>query len=192
MIQIKNLNKNFGNRKVLKNFNATFDVGATCVMGVSGVGKTTLINIMLGLTKEDSGEIIGLENKKVVCVFQEDRLLEDLTVLKNIMLVCGREQVDKVRTLLKSLHLTSHINRPVHTLSGGMKRRVAIARALIKNADVYIFDEPFKGLDNDLKEHVINVIKSQTKSAVSIFITHNFSDIKLLNAKTIKITGVES
>lgn len=187
MIEVINLSKSFGDNLVLHNFNAQFEPGANCLMGYSGIGKTTLINIMLGLENKSSGEIKGLKNKNITCVFQEDRLIEELSPLKNVMLVANKENKAKAIELLKQLELESCINSPVATASGGMKRRVAIARALINHADIYIFDEPFKGLDDKTKLSTIEVIKKHTKGAICIFVTHDISDAKLLNAKIINM-----
>lgn len=187
MIEVINLSKTFDDVKVLDNFNASFTTGANALMGYSGIGKTTLINIMLSLVTADSGEIKGLDNKKINCVFQEDRLINQLSPLKNVMLVCKNDKKENAKQLLAQLGLNDSINKPVNTASGGMKRRVAIARALVNKADIYIFDEAFKGLDDENKNNAIKVIKNNTKNAICIFITHDINDATLLDAKIINM-----
>jgi len=187
MIEITNLTKSFGEKVVLNSFNATFKQGVTCIMGESGIGKTTLVNLILGLVKPDSGEIKGTEGRVVSCVFQENRLIEQLSAVKNVMLVCDKSKKAEVETLLCQMGLEDSLCCPVSTLSGGMKRRVAIVRAIINPADIYIFDEPFKELDDARKDKVIEIIKQHTQSAVTIFITHDVNDAKAMGGKIIKM-----
>jgi NitT/TauT family transport system ATP-binding protein len=187
MIEVINLKKAFDDKCVLNNFNATFRIGANCLMGDSGAGKSTLARIMLGLLKPDAGEIRGLENKRINCVFQENRLIEELSAMKNLMLVCGKEKTKEAYDLLCEMGLEGSTNCAVSTLSGGMKRRVAIARAIINRADIYIFDEPFKGLDDARKSSIIEIIKRHTQNAVSIFITHDISDAHSFDSKIINL-----
>jgi NitT/TauT family transport system ATP-binding protein len=157
-------------------------------MGDSGVGKTTLANIILGLVKPDGGEILGVNGKRINCVFQEDRLIEELSAFKNLMLVCKKEQAGEARELLCEMGLEGSIDCPASDLSGGMKRRVAIARALLNPADIYIFDEPFSGLDDARKDAIIEIMKRRTQNAVSVFITHDASDAHALGAAIVNIT----
>ena len=187
MIEVTNLTKSFGDKRVLSSFSASFDVGATCLMGKSGAGKTTIANIVLGLIKADDGEIRGVDGRRVSCVFQENRLIEELSAYKNLMLVCESDCSEKVQELLSEMGLGDSIKAPVSTLSGGMKRRVAIARALITPADIYIFDEPFEGLDDARKDEVIAIIKRYTEGKVSIFITHDIADAKAMGAKLVEV-----
>ena len=185
MIELVNLSKSFNGNAVIRNFSAVFPGGATCLMGDSGVGKTTLAHIVLGLIPSDSGEVRGTRNKRKSCVFQENRLIEELSAFKNLTLVCGKEKADEAIALLREMGLEDSAYHPVSTLSGGMKRRVAIARALIRPADIYIFDEPFKELDDARKDAVIGIIRRVTHNAISIFITHDADDAQALDAKVI-------
>jgi len=187
MIELVNLAKSFGDKLVIRNFSATFPDGATCLMGDSGIGKTTIARMVMGLVQPDSGEVRGTQGKRISCVFQENRLIEELSAIKNLALVCGKEQTGEAQALLCLMGLEGSTHCPVSTLSGGMKRRVAIARALIHPADIYIFDEPFKGLDDTRKDAVIGIIKQHTRGAVSIFITHDTDDAHALDAQVITI-----
>ena len=185
MIELVNLTKSFGDNAVIRNFSAVFPDGATCLMGDSGIGKTTVARMVMGLVQPDSGEVRGTQDKRISCVFQENRLIEELTAIKNLTLVCGEEQTGAALAMLCRMGLEGSTHCPVSTLSGGMKRRVAIARALIRPAGIYIFDEPFKELDDMRKDAVIGIIKQHTHNAVSIFITHDADDAQALDARII-------
>lgn len=186
-IKLEHINKKFGERIVLKDFSAEFkDNCITCLMGPSGVGKTTVLNIVLGLLKPDSGNVLGLDNRKISVVFQEDRLLNWLNAIDNVAFV-GNEPVteDKIIALLNELGLKDSLYDSINKLSGGMKRRVAIARALINNAEILILDEPFKGLDEDTKENVMSIVKQYSKEKCVILVTHDISETKFLEAEII-------
>jgi len=185
MIELVNLTKSFGDKPVIRSFSAVFPDGATCLMGDSGIGKTTIAHIVLGLIPPDSGEVRGTQDKRISCVFQENRLIEELSAIKNLTLVCGKEQTENALALLCQMGLEDSAHHPVSTLSGGMKRRVAIARALIRPADIYIFDEPFKELDDTRKDAVIGIIRQITRNATSVFITHVIDDAQALDARII-------
>ena len=185
-IEIKNLSKSFGEKKVLEGFSATLPLsGVTVIMGESGCGKTTLINIMMGFEKADSGTVEGLPSS-VSAVFQDDCLCEDFTALSNLRAVVGRKRPKKeLEELLLSLGLTREdISRPVRQLSGGMKRRVAIARALAADGEMLIMDEPFKGLDEEMRKKVIKAVLNDTRSKgrTLVVITHDPDEIGLLTA----------
>lgn len=183
-IKLVGINKSFKRQQVLDNISMTFKSGnITCIMGASGIGKTTLAYIMMGLMKADSGEITGLQGRKISAVFQEDRLIEHWDAVKNIMLVCRRDITkDFIHKNLNETGLTDYENKPVSSLSGGMRRRVAIVRALLSDYDVLIMDEPFKGLDFELKRQVIDYVGKMTKGKTVIIITHDKDEVELLRA----------
>lgn len=183
-IKVNNLFKSFNGQQVLNNVSLSFaEGGITCIMGTSGVGKTTLANIMMGLRKADSGKIIGLQGKKISAVFQEDRLIEHLDAIKNIMLVCPKDMKKEViEDNLKEIGLTEYKDKPTKSLSGGMRRRVVMVRALLSDYDVLIMDEPFKGLDEELKGRVINYVKEKTKGKTVVIITHDKDEAAMLEA----------
>lgn len=187
-IKLSNVSKRFDEKIVLDNFSHTFEKGTvTCLMGASGVGKTTLLNLLLGLISADSGEIMGIPDD-VSAVFQEDRLCETFSAVANITAVTGNDFAEsEILNCLSKLGLEGSERHPVSTLSGGMKRRVAIARALLVKSGLIIFDEPFKGLDEDIKQKTIEVILEYAKGKTLIVATHDINDSKLLSANVLNI-----
>ena len=168
-IVISGLSKAFGEKQVLENFSCTLPApGLTALMGPSGVGKTTLFRVLLGLEKPDSGVIFGMEGKTLSVVFQEDRLFPDLTVLQNAE-VAGTNG----EAWLTRLGLQSELSAYPQSLSGGMRRRVSIARAICRNGDVFLLDEPFQGLDKERKRDVMEIFRQLKKEKPVLLITHD-------------------
>ena len=187
-IVLKNINKSFGDKKVLSNFSFSLEKGErVCLMGESGRGKTTLLNILLGLEKVDSGEVSGL-TKEVSAVFQEDRLCECFSPYGNVIAVTGKKiEKEKILSCLASLGLENDVNTAVSKLSGGMRRRVALARGLLAESEILVLDEPFKGLDEALHFRVAEVVLEYTKGKNLVFATHDPHDAELLDAKIINM-----
>lgn len=188
-IALKAVTKRFGEKTVFENLNMTIKGGkTTCLMGASGAGKTTVVNLLLKLIKPDSGEIDGLQGRRVSAVFQEDRLIEHWNAVKNIRLVCGKE-VTEVKTVyeLSKLGLSGERNKPVRDYSGGMRRRVAIIRALLARSELVILDEPFRGLDINMKRQVVDYIKNNTVDKTVIVVTHEKEDAEFLDADMISL-----
>lgn len=187
-IVLKNITKAFGKKKVLCGLSHCFKVGSrTCVTGASGKGKTTLFNIILGLVKPDSGSLSGVPDK-LSAVFQEDRLSEPFSAVANIKAVVPKAVKESdITACLDELGLKGNEYLPVSELSGGMRRRVAVARALLAESELIVFDEPFKGLDDETRDRVIAVILSRTKGKTLIFSTHDMRDIASLSAELLEL-----
>lgn len=190
MIRINNLCKNYGEQVVLDKLNLEIKKGEiTSILGKSGVGKTTLIRILMGLEKQDSGEVFGLENEVIVAVFQEDRLSEHLDVYTNLVLPhIGKPSFKKLNkaildNCMSKIGLNNCGTKLPTELSGGMKRRVAVLRALLTDFDLLILDEPFKGLDLSTKQLTVDFLKEYTQNKTVIYITHYLEEITLLNVK---------
>ena len=184
MIALNNINISYGNLKVLENFSISLEKGKVhCIFGASGCGKTTLLNALTGINKIESGEKLNLENKKFSYVFQEDRLLPWATALENVLFVlrdryCDEEAKQIAEKYLNIVGLGKFINAYPSELSGGMQRRVSFARALSYRGEVFILDEPFKGLDFKLKTELINYsLESDIKeNSYIVFVTHDMQE----------------
>lgn len=188
-IIISNLCKSFGDNCVLNDFRLNIQAGeVSCIMGPSGCGKTTLLNILLGFEKADSGNISG-KPEKVSVVFQEDRLFEDFSVLSNIKNALTGCDKERATALIDAMGLKGLENKPVKELSGGMKRRVAIARALAYNAEFVVMDEPFKGLDEKTKGAVIDCVKAELRGKTALIVTHDREEARCMNAVLVMMTA---
>ena len=170
------------------------DGGAIAVMGASGSGKTTLLRILLGLEKPNSGEILGLNNKRFADDFQEDRLLQHRTARQNVEIPLIGTQIEKTNvhkiagTALRDVELNGFEDFSVRELSGGMCRRVALARAIAfarsgLGRDAAILDEPLKGLDNAMKKRIVP--RFIDAFATRVIITHDENEAELFECGTI-------
>lgn len=191
LLEVKNITKSFGNTVVLNDFSYKFDRGVYVLSEPSGAGKTTLLRILCGLEVADSGTVSKSPQAKTVMMFQEDRLLENLSVRANIMLAIQAHSQkqkqnarERITEALCAVGLEGTENKPVSELSGGQKRRVALLRTLFANADILLFDEPLKGLDESLKQQVIAFVKPFIESKVVIWVTHTPEEVKLLGSYT--------
>lgn len=193
VIEVKNLKKSFGEKQVLYGFNCTFPTGEiTCLMGTSGCGKTTLLHIMMGLLSFEEGQILGLSGKRLSAVFQENRLCESISASANIRLVNPALTRPQVCAMLQAVGLPPESEERVQDYSGGMKRRVAILRALHADYDVLLLDEPFRGLDPETKEIVMQYFLEQTAGKTVILVTHEPEEPAFLHAaQVIEMQGRE-
>lgn len=191
-IEVRDLTKRFGEKRVLEGFSAIFPAGATtCVMGPSGCGKTTLLHILLGLEHADSGSIDGLP-PRISAVFQEERLCEDFTAVTNVRLVTGRAVTDtEIERCLAAFGLAGSTRVPVRELSGGMKRRVAIARAVLAEGDLLVLDEPFKGLDEGTRRLVADEVKRRTAGRTVVMVTHDPAEAVMMDAGVMEMRVLE-
>lgn len=188
-IVFKSICKAYGEKHVLTNLNCRFPEGRiTCILGPSGVGKTTLLRLIAGLETPDFGELLGTSDKKNSAVFQENRLFENLTVEKNLMLT-ARPNFSRrdAQLLLQELGLEADAGKPLKTLSGGMQRRVAVARALAADYDLLLLDEPLTGLDGETRRKVMEVIRRHSAGRTLIWVTHDPGDASLLDAQVLHL-----
>lgn len=185
-IRVEHVYKSFSENAVLSDFSAEFPAGTfTAVMGRSGGGKTTLLNLILGFLTPDEGRITGVP-EKIAAVFQEDRLCEDFSVRTNIrMAVPGDVTEDEILTVLRKLRMEEAAEQKVKELSGGMKRRVAIARAVLAKSDLLILDEPLKGLDEDTKKEAMKLLKKEKKTV--IMVTHDRAEAEALGDRILTV-----
>jgi len=159
-------------------------------MGDSGIGKTTLLRILMGLTPADAGAIEGMEGRKPSVVFQEDRLCESLNAVANVAFVCRAPVTrDQIAAHLTALGLGESLGQPVRELSGGMRRRVAIVRAILAGGEILFMDEPFKGLDEQNKETVAAYILARTKGVTMLMVTHDSDEVAMMKGVRLLIHG---
>ncbi len=181
-IIIKNLKKAYKNASVYDNFSLEIEKNKiTAILGESGSGKTTLLNSIAGLT-EYAGEI---EKSGVISyIFQEDRLIPNLTVKENLELVLKGQDVS---LLLEKVGLKGFENAYIKNMSAGEKRRVAILRGIFYPSDILLMDEPFINLDLKLKLNLIELIKNEQlkKPRTVVFVTHDIIEAANFSNRTI-------
>lgn len=201
MIEIKNISKSFGDRKVIDDVSFTFEQGKTnLIIGESGSGKTTIMKLMVGLHNIDAGEILydGLNfptlevkekqevRKKIGMLFQGGALFDSQTLEENVRFpldmftsMSDEEKLDRVNFCLDKVQLTNRNNLYPGELSGGMKKRAALARA-IANSPSYLFcDEPNSGLDPKTSIVIDNLIQGITHefNITTVVITHDMNSV---------------
>ncbi len=178
LIKITRLSKQFEGNLILKDVQFSIGKGeSVSIMGPSGAGKTTFLNIVLGLDKQFEG-LYENRCKKIAAVFQEHRLLPWLNIYENLKIVNPAISDREIKELLDVMKLTDFASFPPMKLSGGMKQRAAIARALCYDADLIIMDEPLKSTDKQLGQKIIQYLKKELKrkNKSLIFITHDVSN----------------
>ena len=192
MLELKNISKKFKDRQILENFNLTVEENKIlAIVGPSGGGKTTLLRMLAGLEKIDSGEIIyngeslpidELEKRNLLgFVFQDFQLFPHLTVLENLVLspiktmnMSKNDAEEKALTLLDKLGLDKQVNSYPISLSGGQKQRVALARAMMIDPKIIGYDEPTSALDPELRLEVEKLIlKNRELGITQIVVTHD-------------------
>ena len=177
MLELKNISKKFKDRQILSDFNLTVEENKIlAIVGPSGGGKTTLLRMLAGLEKIDSGEIIyngeslpidELEKRNLLgFVFQDFQLFPHLTVLENLVL-------SPIKTMNMEKN-DAEINNYPTSLSGGQKQRVALARAMMINPKIIGYDEPTSALDPELRLEVEKLIlKNRELGITQIVVTHD-------------------
>ncbi len=169
-LRLQDISVSYGEQQVLQDFSATYEPDKLYVLdSPSGSGKTTLLRIIAGLTKPDAGKV-ETNGQKVTMLFQEDRLCEEYSALKNVELVAVSRSAAKEHLL--QLLEEEDIHKPCKELSGGMKRRVALARAFAAGADILLLDEPYNGLDEENRMRVAGYIEENGKNRVVIMASH--------------------
>ena len=185
MIRLSNVTAGYPGKTVLRNLSFSLpEKGAVAVMAPSGYGKTTLLRVLAGLLKPESGTVSGLENKRIAFLFQEDRLLPWLTAEKNVSIVSDGE---KTRFWLNEMEIEDPGIFP-HEMSGGMQRRAALARAMAFGGDMLLLDEPFKGLDEALRARIAARIKDQFP--LTVLSVHDQQEAELMGAQIIRLDEI--
>lgn len=193
-LEVKNLNKTYGEKEVLKDVNFSLDEGnILCILGPSGCGKTTILNSIGGFIKNNSGKIflngedissLNPEDRNISTVFQSYGLFTNINVLENVAYglkfrnVKKQDRINKSLEILKIVGLEGYEYRKVHELSGGQRQRVALARSLVISPRLILLDEPFSNLDKNLRITMRNEIKKLVKyfKMTTILVTHDQED----------------
>lgn len=201
MIEVKNLNKSFGNLEVLKNLDLNIEKGeVVSIIGPSGCGKTTLLRCITGLDKSFDGQInLGgvtnteyLKAERIAVVLQKYSNFPWLTVNENIATSfinetkkSKKKQEEIISTLLADLHLENFGSSHINELSGGMQQRVAVARAIAQDTDILAFDEPFGALDVTNRNKLQLLFKALNKkfNKTVLFITHDIEEAIFISDK---------
>lgn len=194
-IKIEDLSFSFNGNEVFKNFNLEIGSGeVTTVLGSSGCGKTTLLNLIANLLEPIEGTIHTPKNQKLSLIFQEARLLPWLNVLDNILFAMGikdEEAINRSLHYLNEMGLRGHINKFPNQLSGGMAQRVSIARAFTYPSNTILMDEPFKGLDFQLKLNILKLFNQiwAEDNRTAVFVTHDIIESLLIGDNIVILHG---
>lgn len=184
-MKLKNITKFYNENRIFENFSLDIQEGrVTVILGASGIGKTTLLNIISGEIKDYTGEVIFENKTKVISyIFQEEALIPWNTVYDNMLFVLknkiSKETIDDfVLKNLKLVKLDLYKDYYPSQLSGGMKRRLSIARAFAYPSKYLLMDEPFEFLDIKIKEEILDDFLEMQKieKKTVILVTH---DVKL-------------
>lgn len=180
MIELRHLDLSYPDKKVLSDFSLTLpDRGILGISGPSGCGKTTLLRVLAGLQQPWSGEIEGLATKSVSMVFQEDRLLPWLTTQENLQLIFNES--GRALTWLERMQMADKADVYPDQLSGGMQRRIALARGLGHPGQLLLLDEPFKGLDETLKQQLYPWVRQVAAERLVLLVSHDRQELTALS-----------
>lgn len=213
MLQLKNIVKTYVTGEITQN--ALNDVSLcfrdnefVSVLGQSGSGKTTLLNIIGGLDRYTSGDLIinGVSTKEykdsdwdfyrnnsIGFVFQSYNLIPHQTVLSNVEMaltlagVSAKERRERAINVLEKVGLSDHIHKRPNQMSGGQMQRVAIARALINNPDILLADEPTGALDSETSIQIMELLKEIAKDKLVVMVTHNPELAELYSTRIVKL-----
>lgn len=204
-IKISNLIKSYDDNRIFDNFNLEFsDENINCIVGQSGCGKSTLLNILAKLSPIEEGKIEGISIGDVSYIFQEDRLIEWLTVSENLEFALNKyfnndDLIKEIDYVLKLVGIEEVKDKYPNVLSGGMRQRVNIARAFGKPAKVILMDEPFKSLDYKLKYTIIDEFKKilAKEKRMVILVTHDVDEaiyfkgnVIVFGDRPVKVRGI--
>ncbi len=200
MIEVQNIFKKFDDKEVLKDITFKVEKGETlAIVGVSGSGKSTILKIISGLLKPDSGQVI-LGDKNFAMLFQYSALFDSLNIADNISFALderedlkGKYTKAQIKEIIKEklniVGLSGIENKYPNELSGGMQKRVSFARGIVTDPKIILYDEPTAGLDpisSTVIEDYMTVLKKELNAA-SIVVTHQMSTITRTADKVIML-----
>ena len=211
LIEVKDLCKSFGDKKILRNINVNIYEGdVVCVIGPSGSGKSTFLRCLNRMEEASSGSIIfegtdivdkktdiDKHRQKMGMVFQQFNLFPHMTVLKNLTVapmklqgISEREANEYAIKLLEKVGLADRANAYPNQLSGGQQQRIAICRALCMKPDVMLFDEPTSALDPEMVGEVLNVMKDLAEQKMTmVVVTHEMGFAREVSNRVMFLDG---
>lgn len=201
MLELKKIRKSYEGIEVLKNINLKIEKGEiVSILGPFGCGKTTLLNLILGLTQVSEGRIIfdgeditqmPMEKRGFNIVFQDYALFPNLNVYENIVYGLKNKPnistTKEVQDLINLLGLGKHLTKKIEELSGGQKQRTALARTLVMKPKILLLDEPLSALDGVIKESIKQKIKEIARDfkLTTIIVTHDPEEALTLSDKVL-------
>lgn len=210
ILTLKNISFSYKDKVIFDNYNFVMNKEEIiAIIGPSGCGKSTLLKIINGLETEYSGDVllnginvnnIPVNKRDIVLMFQDNLLFPHMTIFENIefslkMKKYPKHEIKKmVEEVARDIHLEDKLNKYPKELSGGQQRRVALARAVISKPKLLLLDEPFTGLDKEIKLEIMNLVKiiREKYNTSIIFVTHDLSEAEYLEAKCIEFKKGES
>ena len=210
ILTLKNISFSYKDKMIFDNYNFVMNKEEIiAIIGPSGCGKSTLLKIINGLETEYSGDVllnginvnnIPVNKRDIVLMFQDNLLFPHMTIFENIefslkMKKYPKHEIKKmVEEVARDIHLEDKLNKYPKELSGGQQRRVALARAVISKPKLLLLDEPFTGLDKEIKLEIMNLVKiiREKYNTSIIFVTHDLSEAEYLGAKCIEFKKGES
>lgn len=210
ILTLKNISFSYKDKVIFDNYNFVMNKEEIIAMiGPSGCGKSTLLKIINGLETDYSGDVlldgvninnIPVNKRDIVLMFQDNLLFPHMTIFENIefslkMKKYPKHEIKKmVEEVARDIHLEDKLNKYPKELSGGQQRRVALARAVISKPKLLLLDEPFTGLDKEIKLEIMNLVKiiREKYNTSIVFVTHDLSEAEYLEAKCIEFKKGES
>lgn len=208
-ILLKNINKSFKDRNVLKDLNLKIEEGEKLLLtGPSGIGKTTLLKILALIDRDFTGEYyidkkdISIYKEKdieeikrnISYMFQEYALIEDESVYENVLIPLyfskSKDKESQIKKILKIVQLDEYINDKVSILSGGQRQRVALARSLAVEKDTIILDEPINSLDIDLSKSILDWLMENYKNSTIIITGHDIDFYKAYDFRIVNLNNL--
>lgn len=204
ILTLKNISFSYKDKVIFDNYNFVMnEEEIIAIIGPSGCGKSTLLKIINGLETEYSGDVllngvnvnnIPVNKRDIVLMFQDNLLFPHMTIFENIefslkMKKYPKHEIKKmVEEVARDIHLEDKLNKYPKELSGGQQRRVALARAVISKPKLLLLDEPFTGLDKEIKLEIMNLVRiiREKYNTSIVFVTHDLSEAEYLEAKCIE------
>ena len=204
ILTLKNISFSYKDKLIFDNYNFVINKEEIiAIIGPSGCGKSTLLKIINGLETEYSGDVlldgvnvnnIPVNKRDIVLMFQDNLLFPHMTIFENIEFSLKMKKYPKhkiknmVDEVAKDIHLQDKLNKYPRELSGGQQRRDALARAVISKPKLLLLDEPFTGLDKEIKLEIMNLVRiiREKYNTSIIFVTHDLSEAEYLEAKCIE------